>query len=354
MGNSEASRGDEMSSVLASQGARVWRFVTSLFAQNESGLSWFWRWGALLTSLIMATAGTTMIGLATKGIGAPTTADPNAEVPGVDWLLLSWGIALLAISFACNIANQLKNRSHAKEVDAKRGAHLTRFNDELSSVIEVFIELLQSDNDEKAGQRFFQSAVREARRLVSYEGVRICVYQLEDHEAEQVEGVEATNPSAGVPAESSEPTEALTDQSQSSRVVLLMRRAYGGRSDPPRPRFTPDTEHGKAVISVAHGTSTVRIDDPQAPPLPTDRNPGAVWSSALLVPLIQDHVPKGILMIDTREPVKFTSEDVSIGWTIATIIALGMGSLYRGGTETKTEATDARKKLAALRVDTTA
>lgn len=334
---------------------RLVDYAKALFAQSESGLRWFWRWGALLISLIMAAAGTTMVGFATRGVGAPPPTDPNAQIPQVDWLLLSWGVGLLGVSFTCNITNQVKNRNHTKELDAKRGAHLTRFNDELSSVIEVFIELLQSDNDEKAGQRFFQSAVREARRLVSYDGVRICVYQLEDHENEQAERAERTDTSDAQSTEVSGPAEdAKIASDQSSRVVLLVRKAYGGRGDPPRPRFTPDTDHGKAVIAVAHGTSTVRIDDPEASPMPTDRNAGAVWSSALLVPLIQDHEPKGILMIDTREPVKFTSEDVSIGWTIATIIALGMGSLFRGGTETKTEAADARKQLAALEGDTAA
>jgi hypothetical protein len=67
-----------------------------------------------------------------------------------------------------------------------------------------------------------------------------------------------------------------------------------------------------------------------------------------LVPLKYDHDSKGILMIDTREPVDFTAEDISVGWTIANIISLGMGSLVRGGQETKMDVAELQQKLAGL------
>lgn len=280
--------------------------------------NWFWVWGALALSLLLTSAGTVLISLGTR-------PDPTGQVA---WPVIIFGVLSVLAGFTLTVTNQVRTKRQAKQDEKKRTRHLMRFNDHLSSVIGVFVELLQSDNDKDASDRFFSSAVREARNLVSLEGVRICVYELELKET------------YGRPS-----SEADEVQKEEQVKYSLVKKAFGGRADPPRGSFTQDTEHGQAVVKVALGTTAVPISDPTGGKMVVDRAADAVWSSTLLVPLMDEHGPKGLLMIDTREPVVFTPEDVTIGWTIATIISLGMGSLVRGGKETEIEVSDALAQL---------
>lgn len=126
---------------------------------------------------------------------------------------------------------------------------------------------------------------------------------------------------------------------------MLMRKAYGGRSDPPRVQFRSSDAHGAAVIKVANGTSAVSIPDYKKAGIAIDRHDGAVWKSTLLIPLIEGHESKGVMMIDTRDQIEFTSEDIAIGWMIATIIALAMGSLFRGGIDPTPEIATLQEQL---------
>lgn len=300
-------------------------------SSNESAnrLNWFWSWGALVTQLALASGGSVMVAFATKSIGV--IPPDGSEPAGANFLLLSWGVAALLGSFTLNAVNQAKNRNHAKAIEKNRGTQLTKFNDEISSVIGVFIEYLESDKSELASARFFASAVREARHLVSYPSVRICVYQLE------IQDVDESVKAVGVGG-------AMPDKPQQ----LLVLKAFGGRADQPRPRFTPDTEHGADVIGIAQGTIAVPISDPKSAKINVDRSDDAVWCSALLVPLLKDGDSQGVIMIDTRDQVEFTFEDVSIGWTIATMIALGISSMLSGGRDTRPEMEEVKLLLAGL------
>jgi len=296
-------------------------------------------WGAAALSLLLPVVGTFLIGLGARGEAQPAAPTPpqqqQAPIPleqDLNWLPLSWGIALVALGIVFNLLDRSRTKAKLRNIEAKRERHLTRFNDELASVIAVFVELLRSDKGEDASQRFFSSAVREARHLIGHPGTRICVYQLEFQEEDDLADV------------------ATADTAKHGHPrPLLVRKAYGGRADPPRATFTPDTPFGNTVISIARGTTAVPIADPADRDFEINRDPDAVWCSTLLVPLKLDNDSKGILMIDTRDPVdEFTNEDVSVGWTIANIIALGMGSLVQGGQDPRPEVREVRQLLAHL------
>lgn len=259
---------------------------------------WFWTWGALFFALLLAAAGSTGIGLSVGG----STFRPTL-------LLLS--IILILGGFGLNVANQVRGRRVSQRDAERRVKHLTRFNDELSSVLQVVIELLRSARDEDASKQFFAAALREARHLVSHDGVRICVYKLDEREVENEDGI--------------------------ADEKWLRLEAFGGRGDPPRPDFTLENEHGKAVLDIAEGTRAVPINDPATATVATDHGEHAVWQSVLLVPLKNGTKALGVLMIDTREQVKFSAEDVSVGWTISAIVALGMDTLRAGGKDTRPE-----------------
>jgi hypothetical protein len=271
----------------------------------------FWAWGALALGLLLAALGSTGVGFSLKS----AAVDPA--------LLLGSFVSLVA-GIALNVANQLRSKSQSRKDEVRRRRHVTRFNDELGSVLEVFKELLASGKDEASGERFFRSALREARHLVSQDGVRICVYKFDFSEV--VEG----------------------DESASLSQFLTL-QAFGGRGDPPRSSFTESTDHGREVIRIARGNVAFPISDPAAVGFKVDRPKEAVWKSALLVPLKKDTVALGVLMIDTRDAVEFSVEDVSVGWTLSTIIALGMGVLKQGGGDPKPEVLEAKARLANLR-----
>ncbi|MHA7209670.1 hypothetical protein [Arthrobacter sp. MDT1-65] len=283
---------------------------------------WFWVWGALVLAILLTTAGSSVI-----AFGSREGGDPHFIV---------WGALLVLLAATLTVTNQVRAKRQARRAEEKRSAHLTRFNDNLSSMISVFVELLKSDHDAKASDQFFSAAVRQAQALVSYEGVRVCVYELELIET------------LGRVDESDDDGSARVEEPE--RYALNM-KAFAGRADHPRAYFTQDNEHGKAVIGIALGNTAVPISDPKLASITVDRADDAVWCSTLLIPLRDGKKSKGIMMIDTRDPVAFTSEDKAIGWTIATIIALGMGTLVQGGRETAAEVTEARKRLVALAFD---
>lgn len=253
----------------------------------------FWSWGALLLALTLAAAGTSGIGFALRASG------------GTNHGLLVASIFVVLVGFILNVANQVRNKRQARADEQRRTKHLTRFNDELSSVLQVVVELLESDQDEQSSARFFSSAIREARHLVSYDGVRICVYRLEAAERDETKDGEQD-------------------------IEFLHLQAFGGRGDHPRAEFRADTLHGAAVVETAKGNIAVPISDYEAAEREIDRPEHAVWSSTLLVPLKDGTDALGVLMIDTRDTVTFTPEDISVGWTIATLVALGMRALAEG------------------------
>jgi len=260
----------------------------------------FWSWGALLLALVLAAAGTTGIGVALK--------ISSGAAAGV----MVASIVVVLLGFSLNVANQVRNKRQAKLDEQRRTKHLTRFNDELSSVLQVVVELLESKQDEESSARFFASAIREARHLFSYDGVRICVYKLDAAERDERDA----------------------DQPD---LVFLHLEAFGGRGDHPRAEFREDSAHGSEVIATAQGNIAVPISDHRTTPRVIDRPEHAVWQSTLLVPLKDGTEALGILMIDTRERVTFSPEDISVGWTIATLVALGMGALAGGSYDLRPE-----------------
>lgn len=305
-------------------------FTTAKWAEKG------WDWGVPMLAVAFPIAGSILMGIGLRGKppvegqpAQPEITDLAGFLGSVSWFPTSWGVLLILVGISFNIANTRHTKAKLAVLEQKRNAHLTRFNDELASVISVFVELLRSEKDEESSKRFFSSAVRESRHLIGYPGTRVCVYQLELQEVDD---------SADAPAVDEE-------------VWLLVRKAYGGRADPPRLNFTPDTDWGKTVIDIAKGTTAVPIPDPAEKDFHINRNSDAVWCSTLLVPLKYDHENKGILMIDTRDPVDFTNEDISVGWTIASIIALGMGSLVTGGQDTSGGVAELRQALEGLPAD---
>ncbi|WP_162178081.1 GAF domain-containing protein [Clavibacter michiganensis] len=251
---------------------------------------------------------------------------------GVNSTLMLGSVVVLVAGFALEVVNQVHGIRQAARDERRRMKHLTRFNDELSSVLQVVIELLMSDQDKAASARFFAAALREARHLMSHDGVRICVYKLDEADEAQDGDVSGTEDEAVILA--------------SSKYLRL--ESFGGRSDRPRNEFTADTPHGAAVIETAEGHRAVSISNPYQTEIPVDRPANSVWQSTLLIPLKDGAESLGVLMLDTREPVEFTTEDISIGWTIAQVIALGMGALRRGGVDPSPELATARGRLQQL------
>lgn len=277
-------------------------------------MSWFWNWGALSLALGGSAVGTFLSATAQK-------KDP------IDSVMFLCGAILAFCGIVLNIVNQVKNKRHSAEINKSRHQTLENFSDELSPVISSFIELLEAEKGKESSDKFFNSVLRETRGLFTYRGVRLCVYDLEEREIDH------------------------DDKNSSTDTRFLERKAYAGRHDPPRRSFTPDTEHGKFVIETACGFTAIPIDDPSATKHPIDRNANTIWQSSMLVPIHIDQFPRGILMVDTREKVTFTSVDKSIGWTIASMLAIGMRKVARSGDVTDAEVNRTKELLRDIEAD---
>lgn len=230
---------------------------------------------------------------------------------------------LLAVAgMAGTVGAQLWTKHADADLDRRRSRHLTSFNDHLVAVISTVSELLASKRDADAGEHFFRSLLREGVHLFGYNGVRLCVYRLEEREVE---------PSA-----------------KGEEAWFLRLIQHAGRGDKPRQDFVPDNGFGSATIMAARGDKPIRVPDPSSPPFEVDWDENAIWQSFLLVPLRGpiDHI--GCLMIDTRECVTWTAEDVSIGLTIANLLTIGMSEMRKGGRDPAPELAVLFQELAEL------
>ena len=270
--------------------------------------NWWWMWGALTTGLLLS-------GLGPLGVGQSfrlmNDVDPR-------FLNLAW---LSALAWLVGIGVAVSNQVVNKRRERKGAGDLTGFNDNLSDVHKAIADLLKSKRDGAARDAFFGTMVRKANSLFQLDGVRVCVYELEEDQPEN---------------KGEDPT------------IILRLIASGGRSDDPRGEFTRETLHGSAAIDVSLGTSYVSVSDPHNSDHPVQRDPNAEWRSFFAVPLRDKHKPRGLLTIDTRTPTQFRDEDVAIARTIGGLLVLGMSELLEAAVETLPEVTKAMELLAEL------
>lgn len=272
--------------------------------QVARGTGWWWLWGALSLGIILSAAGPLLVGQGLRLDPAKTGAlAPNLLwTGGVVWLS---GITL-------GIFNQVVN----KKRERKRARDLTGFNDDLSDVHKAVADLVRSERDSIARKAFFSAVVNKASALFSLEGVRVCVYELEDVDV---------------------------DVERSDNYLKLI--DHGGRSDEPRVEFRTDTVHGRAAVTLAQGTSHICVPDPKRSTHAVERSPQAVWQSFFAVPLRDNHTPRGLLTVDTRKRSAFTEEDVAIARTVGAFIVLGMSELVGAAIDTRPEVKQAIDQL---------
>lgn len=275
--------------------------------ENRSGRGARWWWLYLAPSLAAVSSA---FGGVALGYAVPLIGKTNAQP---DWV---WGGALgLFLGVGLTIATQV----NASKREKMRRKGVINFNDALSDVQRAVATLLRSRSDREAKERFFSTVVTKGSALFSIDGVRVCIYELDEADEEAAD-------------------------KQYLRLV-----DFGGRPDEPRTEFRADTEHGKAAIKLANGTTHVRIPDPKRSKYPVDRHPSAIWKSFAAVPLRDQHSPRGMLTVDTREKTVFTTEDMVVAQTLGTFLVLGMTELAEAANETAPEMKAAADRLHRLR-----
>lgn len=236
----------------------------------------------------------------------------EAEVPSSVGLSVSFavGVAMTLVGLASALYAQRRSNMAVTDLERNRTQSVTRFTDELGSTLDVLVEYSLSDGQRDASDKLILDVLREGRRLFAHEGVRLCLYMLEE---ELVEG---------------------GDEGRHGLVL----RDYDGRRDAPRDSFL-EGPHSASLIEIARGNRAVAVVDPDNPPagIVVDHSEHSGWQSYLAVPVMSNRSHLGILLIDTRDRVDFGDQDKSIGWTIARLIAHGLRATERQALETRDE-----------------
>lgn len=241
------------------------------------------------------------------------------QTPADGVMAAVWAVIAIA-GIAGTHAVQLWNRVS----EARRVQQLKHFNDHFSGPVQAVAELLSSARDDRAGEQFFTSLLRSGCALFPHvDGVRLCVYTLEEGDG---------NGDREAPA-----------------GEFLRLQESAGRGDKPRPEFTPDQEHGAALIAAVRAGKAIPVPDPARPPFPVDWSEHAVWRSFMLVLLRNREAALGCLLIDARAGVRWGHEDLAVAMTIAELLVIGMGQMRVGGIDARPEARQVAAELPRLR-----
>lgn len=215
----------------------------------------------------------------------------NRSVIGIIIVLFSAGVSLGP--------HMLLDRRNAM-YERRRADHITHFNDNLEGILAPLLKFSFSKKDHIDADAFIEEVLGAGVNLFFERGIRLCVYRLENSE-ETLEG--------------------------KAPVVFLQLVASRGRQDIPRLNFTPGTEAADHAIAIASGHvvrafDAIDNDDPRF-----DRREGSVWSSYMQFPLRVKSKSVGSLMVDSREPIRWTQEHQAIGQTIATLLSRALEAL---------------------------
>lgn len=271
-------------------------------APAPAQISWWWAWGATAVGGLVLTLGS-------AGLGASISVGLSF------WILMS---AVVVVGGVFLVAwPQVKSRGREK----RRARAVTDFNDGLSSLYSALSRFLRVAPTQEAREAFFKSTLEAATGLFAMDGIRVCVYILDSD-----------------------------DDLDGDKDRFLRLEDSAGRSDPPRRQFMPGTEHGDALIDATVAGRQVTVHSREnTGDFKIDYHSGTVWRSFFTIPLSwKDAAVGGVLTVDRREETKFTSEDITIGWTVARLLLIGLDKLYGAAKNTGPEVSEAMDKLNAV------
>lgn len=285
----------------------------------------FWRNLALPLALILTPVGTWL----TTGAARDFMDSPNNTVKLKTVLFLLFGLLAFCLGVYLNVANQRLRTRHAEQEATERRKNLVWINDQLAPVIDTLSDFLSGPRGYDDGVIFVKRVLSDARSLIPFDDVRLCVYRLD-----RTEGQHLVMPNRDG-----------DDGSEVASFVLDL-FAFRGRGDHPRLGFDPSDErgraspHGRKIISVACGHQAWAVDDYGEYGNSVDRKEGSVWKSFLAVPIVHEKDSLGVLMIDTRDKAHFTHQHISVGWTISKFLGIGLAALKEGGVDYTPEIRD--------------
>jgi len=261
-------------------------------------VGWWWAWGATAAGSLVLTGGST-------GLGAAISVNDSF------WILFC------AIFVLAGIGLVVWPQVVARGREERRAHAVTSFNDGMSSLYSALARFLRAEPTKSSQEVFFRSSLEAAAGLFALDGIRVCVYILDSDDGEK-EG-------------------------------LFLRLAdSAGRNDAPRDLFEPGTDHGDALIKATIERRQLNMHSRDDPGFPIDFHSGTVWRSFFTIPLgWKDADVAGVLTVDRREETKFTSEDITVGFTVARLLVIGLDRLYGAAKDTAPEVSEALFKLGA-------
>lgn len=252
---------------------------------------------------------------------------------------LTFGVLIIIvgalIGFLATYLIERQNKARQRE----QGHQLVQFSDKLGDVVRPLLVFLGSKRTKEDSNIILQEVLTAGSNLFSYNGVRLCLYQLDARE------------------EDSSKTDSRSDNQLSGQDkcaiesrYLLQLLTFGGRNDAPRKSFSPECKEGTFAIRNVLDNVSMPVSDLMKFEGDVVKKPGAAWKSFCTFP-ISDRIGTkklGLLTVDSRQKVNWTVADQSIGGVICLILAIGMAELELDARDEKPEFDSIRRKLKAL------
>ncbi|OWP22433.1 hypothetical protein CBF90_05840 [Microbacterium sp. AISO3] len=223
--------------------------------------------------------------------------------------LETWG-AIVATVASLGLALVTGKRSLTTRAEA-RGA-MKSFSNSLTGASDAVSELMQSKRLGADCDRFMDSMLGEATRLMPIRNCRATLYTLEGDE-----------------------------RSEGGAQYLQRVGRSKGRPDNARRRFTPDTAHGKAIIEIVEEGKARYVATHRAPSIPLDRDEEAQWRSFCVVPVHSRDRVWGALFLDSDKLNDFTDDQKSVSRSIARFLEVGVQLLESAARDVQPELRDA-------------
>lgn len=242
---------------------------------------------------------------------APTELGLAAVARGETVVALIMTLVTLVLTFVTG-KRSLTTRKEARLA-------LSTFSNSISGVADAVAALTKSDATLTDCNRFVDSVLTEAAKLMPISQCRATLYGLDEDENATGEG------------------------------QYLKRIGHSkGRSDDARLEFRPDTEHGRDVVKIVMAGSARYVSSHRLKEFTIQRDREAIWRSFCIIPISTQDGVWGGLFLDSDRITMFSDEKKQIAMSIARFLQVGIDELDRAARDVRPEISEALSQLGGV------
>lgn len=205
-------------------------------------------------------------------------------------------------------------RALATRKEARRA--LSGISNSITGVADAVAALTKSSLSLSDCDRFVESVLTEAAKLMPVSQCRATLYGLDE------------------------------DENEAGQGRYLKRIGHSkGRADDARPEFRPDTDHGREIIDVVMAGKARYVSTHRAKGYKIQRDEEAIWRSFCVIPISTRDGVWGGLFLDSDRITLFSDEKKHIAMAIARFLEIGIEELDRAARDVQPEISEALSQL---------